>query len=353
MKKSDLPAVSGRVTLRQIARAARVSVMTVSYALRDRPEVSPAERTRIRALAERIGYRPDPLLTHLMQHLRSHRRIKSTANLAVLTMLDAPFVRRLIAGANARAEKLGYHLDRVDVKPLLDNSRSLTRTLEARGVAGVLLAPATDPASYSGLLDWSRFASVAMTYSLVEPHVHRVVTHHFDNAIKALSLLQQQGFRRIGLAMTSDMEFRANHSYSAAYYRMAGMAGERPLPFLMLDVHSPRPIRQWFAQHRPDAVLAANAHQVTQLIAPHLTARCLARTAFVCLDHGAAHRVSGIDQLFETIGSHAVDVLVAQLHRNERGLPEKPTVTMVEGQWLDTCGYHPFGHADGLRKVPV
>jgi DNA-binding LacI/PurR family transcriptional regulator len=250
-KSPEPPAATGRITLRQIARAARVSVMAVSYALRDRPEVSPAERVRIRALAEKIGYRPDPLLTHLMQHLRSHRRIKSTANLAVLTMLDAPFVRRLIAGANARAEKLGYQLDRVEVRPRLDNSRSLTRTLEARGVAGVLLAPVIDPVSYSGLLDWSRFAAVAMTYSLVEPHVHRVVTHHFDNAMKALGLLHQQGFRRVGLAMTSDMEYRANHSYSAAYYRMTGMAGERPLPLLILDDPNPRHIRAWFASTGP------------------------------------------------------------------------------------------------------
>jgi LacI family transcriptional regulator len=341
-KPPDFPLPAGRITLRQIARAARVSVMTVSYALRDRPEVSPTERIRIRTLAEKIGYRPDPLLTHLMQHLRSHRRIKSTANLAVLTMLDAPFVRRLIDGANTRAEKLGYQLDRVEVKPALHNPRSLTRTLEARGVAGVLLAPVIDPMSFSGLLDWSRFAAVAMTYSLVEPHVHRVVTHHFDNAMKALGLLQQQGFRRIGLAMTSDMEFRANHSYSAAYYRMTGMAGESPLPLLILDAPNARQIRQWFDQHRPDVVLAANAHQVTRLIAPPLSARCRNRTAFVCLDHEAPHRVSGIDQLFETVGSHAVDALVAQLHRNERGLPTKPTVTMVEGQWFDTCGFYPF-----------
>jgi len=319
--------------------------MAVSYALRDLPGVSAAERVRICAIAEKIGYRPDPLLTHLMQHLRTHRQIKSSANLAVLTGLDAPFVRRLIDGANARAEKLGYQLDRVDVKPHLHNARSLTRTLEARGVAGVLLAPVADPADYSGLLDWTRFAAVAMTYSVVEPRVHRVVTHHFDNAIKALGLLRQQGFRRIGLAMTSDMEFRSNHSYSAAYYHMAGMAGEDPLPLLLFANQDPRQIRQWFARHRPEAVLVANAHQATSLIAPHLSERARTRTAFVSLDCDPAHRVSGIDQLFETIGSQAVDALVAQLHRNERGLPEKPTVTMVEGHWVDTCGLHPFGPA--------
>jgi len=335
----------GRVTLRQIARAARVSLMTVSYALRDRAEVSAPERARIQQVARRLGYRPDPLLTHLMQHLRSHRKLKTTANLAVLTTLDAGFVRRLLDGAAARAERLGYHLDQIALKPFLDNPRSLTRTLQARGVSGVLIAPVANPASYSHLLDWTQFASVAMTYSVVEPHMHRVVTHHFDNAIKALSLLQQQGFRRIGLAMTSDMDFRANHSYSAAYYHMTGTAGASPLPFLILDSPTPRNVRQWFGRHRPDVVVAANAHQVNEFIAPALSAPARARTAFVCLDHDAIHRVSGIDQLFETIGSHAVDALVAQLHRNERGLPTKPTVTMVEGQWVDTCGFHPFAAA--------
>ena len=325
-----------------IARAAGVSLMTVSYAMRDRPEVSVAERRRIRALAEKIGYRPDPLLTHLMAHLRAHRTPKTSANLAVLTMLDATFVRRLITGATARAGRLGYNLDCVDARAIANNPRTLTRMLLARGVTGVLLAPAEDPAGYSGLLDWRNFAAVAMTYSLVEPHVNRVVTHHYDNAVRTFALLTDKGFRRIGLAMTRDMEFRANHSYSGAYYRMLPMSGQPSPPLLFLDEGSPGAIARWFAKYQPDAVVLANANHLNDSILPQITRAVANRTAFVCLDHDEAYRVSGIDQLFETIGSHAVDTLVAQLHRNERGLPENPTVTMVEGQWLDTCGFHPF-----------
>lgn len=343
MKKSDA-APSGRITLRQIARAARVSLMTVSYALRDRPEVSAAERARVQQIARKLGYRPDPLLTHLMQHLRSHRKVKTTANLAVLTTLDANFVRRLLEGASVRAERLGYHLDRIDLKPFLDNPRSLTRMLQSRGVSGVLLAPASDPASYRTLLDWSQFASVAMTYSIFEPHVHRVVTHHFDNALTAFSLLREKGFRRIGLAMTGDMEWRANHSYSGAYFRLAH-DGLTTFPALLLDQPSPKAIRQWFSRHKPEAVVATNANHLTEIIRPCLTARDCKRVAFICLDHDRTHPISGIDQIFETIGSHAIDGLVAQLHRNERGLPANPTVTMVEGRWTDTWGLYPFKSA--------
>jgi hypothetical protein len=85
----------------------------------------------------------------------------------------------------------------------------------------------------------------------------------------------------------------------------------------------------------------ANANHFADIIRPQISRAVAVRTAFVCLDHEAEHRVSGIDQLFETIGSHAVDTLVAQLHRNERGLPENPTVTMVEGQWLEPHGLYP------------
>ena len=49
-----------------------------------------------------------------------------------------------------------------------------------------------------------------------------------------------------------------------------------------------------------------------------------------------------MDQRFETIGSHAVDALVAQIHSHERGLPKNPTISMVEGGWMEPKGIHPF-----------
>ena len=47
------------VRLKDIARHAGVSVMTVSKALRDAPDVSAATKARIKALAQQMGYVPD------------------------------------------------------------------------------------------------------------------------------------------------------------------------------------------------------------------------------------------------------------------------------------------------------
>ena len=47
------------VRLKDIAQLAGVSVMTVSKALRDEPDVSSATKTKIKQLAQQTGYVPD------------------------------------------------------------------------------------------------------------------------------------------------------------------------------------------------------------------------------------------------------------------------------------------------------
>ncbi len=330
-----------RVTLKDIAKTAGVSLMTVSYAMRGSSEVSEKQRKRVQAIAEKLGYRPDPLLAHLMSHLRGSRRTpKTSVNLALLMMWEPPFVSRLIAGAAQRANKLGYALDRIDLRTET-NTEALTRTLMARGVAGVVLAPLLDPGVYRDLLDWNQFAATAMTYSLTKLSVNRVVTHHFENAVRTFALLCERGYKRIGLAMTPDMEFRANHSYSGAYFRLTPMDGQATFPVLMLEGDIQRAVTRWFARYRPDAVVLANSNHFNDSIRPFISPAILRKTAFVSLDSDPTHGVAGIDQMFEVVGSQCVDDVVAQILRNERGFRPSPTVTMIEGKWAEATGLFP------------
>ena len=54
-----------RITLHDIAKKAGVSVATVSLALRGRGDISLKRAEEIRALAQTMGYRPNPLLASL------------------------------------------------------------------------------------------------------------------------------------------------------------------------------------------------------------------------------------------------------------------------------------------------
>ena len=51
---------AGHIGIRDVARAAGVSVTTVSHALNDKPGVSHATRVRVKRVATELGYRPDP-----------------------------------------------------------------------------------------------------------------------------------------------------------------------------------------------------------------------------------------------------------------------------------------------------
>ena len=49
-----------RVSIRDVAREAGVSVTTVSHALNGKGRLNPETRERVREIADRLGYRPNP-----------------------------------------------------------------------------------------------------------------------------------------------------------------------------------------------------------------------------------------------------------------------------------------------------
>jgi LacI family transcriptional regulator len=56
--------------------------------------------------------------------------------------------------------------------------------------------------------------------------------------------------------------------------------------------------------------------------------------AFHSLDEKSPD-LSGMKKNSFQIGTMAVDLLVDMLHRGERGLPERPSLHMVEGSWSE------------------
>ena len=74
-----------RVTLADIARKAGVHVTTVSLALRNHPRLPVATRQRLCALADQMGYRPDPAMRALVSYRQKLRPPHSQLTLAYVT----------------------------------------------------------------------------------------------------------------------------------------------------------------------------------------------------------------------------------------------------------------------------
>jgi DNA-binding LacI/PurR family transcriptional regulator len=56
----------GRISIKDVAREAGVSVTTVSHALNDKGRLNPDTRARVREVADRLGYRPNPAARSLV-----------------------------------------------------------------------------------------------------------------------------------------------------------------------------------------------------------------------------------------------------------------------------------------------
>ena len=74
-------------TLKDIALATGVSIMTVSRVLRGSPKVAAAKRELILKEAKRLDYQPDPHLARMMQVVRGKKETRVRAVIAVIRPL--------------------------------------------------------------------------------------------------------------------------------------------------------------------------------------------------------------------------------------------------------------------------
>ena len=122
------------VRLKDIALQAGVSVMTVSKALRDAPDVSAATKARITALARQLGYVPDAAAQGL--------RTRSTRMLGlVVSSLANPIFARIVLAIEERAHELGYDLVLAHTHNQPEREATCIQRLLARRVDGLIISP--------------------------------------------------------------------------------------------------------------------------------------------------------------------------------------------------------------------
>lgn len=122
------------VRLKDIAERADVSVMTVSKALRDAPDVSAATKTRIKLLAQQMGYFPDSSA----QGLRNR-----TTRLfgLIIPSLANPIFSRIMLGIQERAYELKYDLLIAYTLNLQEREESCVHRFISRRVDGLFISP--------------------------------------------------------------------------------------------------------------------------------------------------------------------------------------------------------------------
>jgi LacI family transcriptional regulator len=122
------------VRLKDIAQLAGVSVMTVSKALRDAPDVSAATKSKIKSLAAQTGYVPDSSAQGL--------RTKTTKLFGLLIPATTnPIYARIVYAIEERAYELGYDLLIAHTLNMPEREDACLRRLLSRRVDGLFITP--------------------------------------------------------------------------------------------------------------------------------------------------------------------------------------------------------------------
>ena len=333
-----------RPTLRSLAAEAGVSATAMSFALRNSPEISPATRARLQALARDRGYKTNPLVSALFSQVR---RWKPRGDHAVIAYLNTWWPKRRwescntktgqFRGAAQRAGELGFRLENFWLREPGMTPPRLARVLRARGIRGVLVGPLQDQRAPLDF-PWGEFALATMGYSLNQPVIARASHAHFRGMYRAMDELIARGYQRIGYVTSKDFEGRASSLWGAAYrynqHRLKAKNRIEPLEFE--SEADARGLQRWLAAARPDAIVNVLPN-VFELLAA-LDLRAPRDLGFVHLDlptHLKAANVSGIDQLWEIVGAGAVELIASQLYTNTGGIPQHPVTQLVEGIWIE------------------
>lgn len=127
-----------RITIQDVARAAKVHASTVSRALNPRTSrlVTPVVADRVRSVAGRLGYVPDPAAAGL--------RTRRTATVGVLIPdIANPFFPPLLRGLESALAETGYTAIIANTDNDPDRAWQALERFAARRVDGMILATAT------------------------------------------------------------------------------------------------------------------------------------------------------------------------------------------------------------------
>ncbi len=181
-----------RVTIKDVAREAGVSVQTVSRAINDKGEISPQTQERILRIADRLGYRPNSVARSLAT--------RRTQNIGlVVPDVANPFFAGIARGIEDAAHQSDYNVFLCNTDENVDRETSAIHSLEAQRVDGIILC--------SSRLSGAQLQKLANRYQplvlvnrrIDHPQTGTVLVDDAKGATDAVRYLLQLGHRHIGL----------------------------------------------------------------------------------------------------------------------------------------------------------
>ncbi|MCC5843432.1 MAG: LacI family DNA-binding transcriptional regulator [Verrucomicrobia bacterium] len=325
-----------RKTLQDVARVAGVHYTTVSRSLRGDPQIAAKTRERVRKIAAKMGYEPDPMLQALARYRMREHTDSFHGTLAWLINIPKESdtykkTRRAdFNTANEWASHKGYRFETFNLADPDLTPERIFKIMASRGIRGILLPPQRKPETRLDL-DFSGFSVVTIGNTLETPDLHRVSPAQFDNAhLLSKHLLETPGLR-VGLYLPGLIDRRTNGRISAAFWRaQQDIPPEKRIPIHLPEDYDEADFRAWMTRHPMDVLIATPQPSIEWLGRMNLR---IPEDIRVASPTGNIEKETSfwIEEEWDEIYRSAVDFLISQIERNLTGEPDTPRRITIRG----------------------
>ncbi len=324
--------------MEDVARASGYSRAAVSLALRGDASIPEQTRRKIVGVAQKLGYRTNPLVSALMSLQRQRRSMEGAATIAYLTSHPPgeswrarSYYLSMFSGASERLAEIGCRLEEFALRSSGMTPARMLQILRTRSIHAVIVAPLPHGETHVEL-DFSQLATIGLGMSVHTPVIERVANDHFQSAALAVEQCVARGYRRIGFVLSQESSRRLDHRWLAGFRFAVEQQGlETRVDPLMTELQAELPgaLPGWLRRNRPDAVILGNAELELQAGLP--------------LDVGMASlgvdrrdgRLSGVHQNYSLLGRVAAEHALAKLHTNNFGPLAEAHLHLVAGTWAE------------------
>lgn len=181
-----------RITIKDIANELNLHFTTVSKALRDHPDISPATKKLVLALAEELDYHPDFVA-------QSFRKRKSKLIGTIVPLINIDFFSDVISGIENVLYKNGYSILLCQSNESYEREVLNVQDLISSHVAGVIISISQTTKTSEHLKIFQRHGIPLVFFDRVcdDFPASKVVVDDYSGAYQLVEHLIKSGYKRI------------------------------------------------------------------------------------------------------------------------------------------------------------
>jgi DNA-binding LacI/PurR family transcriptional regulator len=322
-----------QTTIKDIARKLRISVSTVSRALRNLPDVNPETKKSVEELAKQLNYEPNYIAQSLIN--------KKTRIIGVIVpAISSPVFGRILTGMNDAAQQHKYQLMICQSNESAELEETLIKQLASFKVDGLLVSVSGETQREQPFEIFKRKEIPIVFFDRVLPDVNatKVIVDEYHSAFMAIEFLIKSGYRNIAhLAGPSNLSISVdrlngylaalknhnipvnkkfiipcNHFEEDASEGIKKLFSRKPFPdgiFCINDASAVTVIKYLNKRgiHIPDevAVIGFNNDPISEVVEPSLTTIMLP-----CYEIGQ----KAVDMLIKRIDNYSIPPETIKLH---------------------------------------